>query len=87
MVPLPNKTSHARRVAILGLMTVLAMILGYLDAQIPLPVPGVRLGLANVVIVYMLCKVGWAPAGVVNVLRITAVGLLFTGFSMIIQVP
>ena len=56
----------------------LAMILSYVEAQIPSPgVPGVKLGLANLVVIFALYSLGWKEALGVSLLRVFLVSLLF----------
>lgn len=60
-------------------MLALAMIFSYLESLLPLPIPlpGVKLGLANLVPLLLLCTSGFAPAAGVNLARIILSGLLF----------
>lgn len=56
----------------------LAMILSYVESQIPSPgVPGVKLGLANLVVVFALYRLGWKEAVGISLLRVFLVSLLF----------
>ena len=64
----------------------LALIFSYVEAIIPYNpgIPGVKLGVANIVAVISLYKYGWKEAASVNVIRIVIAGLLFTGvFGML----
>ena len=64
----------------------LSMILSYFESLIPplVAVPGVKVGLPNIVMVFMLYKIGWKETAVVSILRVVLVGLLFgTPLSMI----
>lgn len=69
----------ASKVSFLALSIALAMILSFVESQIPafLAVPGVKVGLPNIVIVFLLYKVGWKEAVVVSIIRVLLVGLLF----------
>ncbi|MBQ9606536.1 MAG: Gx transporter family protein [Lachnospiraceae bacterium] len=73
------KRSSAGKIAYLGLLTSLAVIMGYVEYLIPFrfPVPGVKLGLANVVIVPVLYWFGLPAALIVSVIRILISGILF----------
>ena len=53
----------ALEVATYGLLAAVALIFGYVEALFPLPVPvpGVKLGLCNVVVLYALASFGWRP--------------------------
>lgn len=69
----------ARRVAQYGMLIALAMIFSYAESQIPpfFAVPGMKLGLTNVVVLFALYCMGSKSAVCINVLRIFLVGLLF----------
>lgn len=67
------------RVAYFGVFTALALIFSYVETLIPLPVgiPGVKLGLANLLIVILLYKEGAKEALLLSVVRIVLSGFLF----------
>ena len=69
----------ARKVAVSGLLLALAVLFGYVEAIIPgpMPVPGMKLGLANIVIVTILYLAGWKEAIVISALRVLIIGFLF----------
>jgi len=77
--------SAAKRVALGGCMVALALALSYVESLFPaiLPsIPGVKLGLANVVTVillYTLKERAVTTAAIVTVLRVVLAGLLFSG--------
>jgi heptaprenyl diphosphate synthase len=67
-------------------MAALALIFSYIEAIIPYSpaVPGIKLGIANIVTVIALYKFGWRDAVAVSVIRIVIAGLLFNGlFGML----
>lgn len=63
----------------LALLISVAMILSYIESQIPpfVAVPGVKAGLANIAVVFALYKFGAKEAAVVSLVRVTAVSMLF----------
>ncbi len=64
----------------------LSMILSYFESLVPplMAVPGVKVGLPNLVMVFMLYKIGWKETAIVSILRVILVGILFgTPLSMI----
>jgi heptaprenyl diphosphate synthase len=70
----------ARAVATLGLCTAIAMVLAWLESLLPplaVAVPGIKLGLPNIAIVFILYRFGWKEAACVSFVRILAVSLLF----------
>ncbi|MBQ9227729.1 MAG: Gx transporter family protein [Eubacterium sp.] len=73
------KNSKAKKAALFGLLVALAFVLSYLESLLPfnLGVPGVKLGLANLVVVVALFTVGEKTALPVAVVRIVLAGLTF----------
>ncbi|MEG0216121.1 MAG: Gx transporter family protein [Hungatella sp.] len=74
------------KTALYGMLIALAFILSYLEAMIPLPIPipGVKLGLANLVTMVALYTVGVRGTIVVSLIRIVLTGFTFGNlFSMI----
>ncbi len=69
----------ASKLTFLALSVTLAMILSFVESQIPalVAIPGVKVGLANIVVVFLLYKLGWKYAAVVSGTRVFLVGLLF----------
>ncbi len=57
-------------------MAALAIGLSVLEAAIPSPLPGVKPGLANIVILIVLHRYGWRAAAWVSLLRVVAGSLL-----------
>ena len=70
----------------MGLLTALGLIIGYIEFLIPIPlgIPGVKPGLANIVIVWALYSLGPWEALMINGMRIFLSGFLFGNFSMIL---
>ena len=68
-----------RKTALYGLLVALAFIVSYLESLIPLPIgiPGLKLGLANGVVLVALYRLRWWDALAVSVLRILLAGLTF----------
>ncbi len=71
--------SKAGTVAMCAVLTALALIFSYIEFLLPLPlgIPGVKLGLANLVIVVALYMVGARCAFLVNLVRVLLAALLF----------
>lgn len=67
------------RAAYFGVFTALALILGYVESLIPIQfgVPGIKLGLANLIIVMVLYMRGWKEALLLSVVRIVLSGFIF----------
>ena len=70
----------------MALFVALAMIFSYLEFLLPLPVPfpGIKLGLANLAIVVPLYLWGLFPALAISLLRIALVGITFGSLATIL---
>lgn len=75
-----------KRVAYCAMLTALAMIFGYVEVLIPfgLGIPGVKLGLANIVIVLALYFLPAYQAFAIQLMRIVLVSFLFGNSSMML---
>ena len=62
-----------------GLLVALAMILSYVESLVPafFAIPGMKLGLTNVVVLYALYAMDDKSAILINILRIILVGFMF----------
>ena len=70
----------AKKIALLGLCTAIAMVFAWIESQLPplvAAVPGIKLGLPNIVTVFCLYRFGWKEAASVSFVRIVTVSLLF----------
>lgn len=74
------------RAAYFGVFTALALILSYVETLIPIQfgAPGIKLGLANLIIVIVLYKTNWKEALVLSVARIFLAGFIFGSLFSII---
>ena len=75
-----------KNVARCGMMTALAMIFGYVEALIPfdLGIPGVKLGLPNIIIVLAMYTIHSYWSLVIQLIRIVMVSFLFGNLSMML---
>lgn len=81
-----NEKNSAKAAAKYGVLIALAMVLSFVETliPIPIPVPGIKLGLANLVTVVGLYIVGIPGTICVTIVRIVLVGLSFGNpYSMI----
>lgn len=67
-----------QKITISAVLTALALILGLLERWIPIPLPGVKLGLSNIVSLYALYTLGFPYAGSILILR-CLLGSIFSG--------
>lgn len=78
-----------KKVTVMALTVALAMILSFVESQIPafVAIPGVKMGLANIAVVFALYKLGWKEAVLISLIRVFLVSLLFgTGASLFYSV-
>ena len=70
---------NVRKTATLAVMVALAMVMSYIESLIPvfIPVPGLKIGLANIVSLVCLSVFGFGAAFTVSFLRICLSSLLF----------
>lgn len=78
--PHPSRTtSPGRRVALLGTLAALALVLGYVEMLVPLPgAPmGVKLGLGNMVVLFALMRFDVRTALSLMIVKVAGSALLF----------
>lgn len=77
-----NNILDTKKITISALMAALALIFSYIEVIIPFNpgIPGIKLGIANLVIIVALYYLGSKYAFTVNLVRVLIAGLLFTGF-------
>ena len=77
----PSSNDLGRRVALTGMMAALALIFSYVEVLFPFNagIPGVKLGLANLVPLIILYRLDARYAFAANLIRVILAGLLFSG--------
>lgn len=70
---------ETREVVHMGMLIALAMVLSFIESQIPafVAVPGMKLGLANIAIVFALYSLGFREALGVSLIRVVLSAILF----------
>ncbi len=65
--------------AVLALLTALAVLMGYVESLIPLNagVPGIKIGICNIVVLFVLLLFSWKEALAVSAARVLIIGFLF----------
>jgi len=76
----------SQKVATYGLFVALAFILSYIESLIPMPVPipGIKIGLANLVVIAGLYTMGPKEAFSLSIVRIILIGFTFGNLSTMI---
>ena len=74
-----KKAMNIKKLALYGMLIALAMILSYIESLIPvlIPVPGIKLGLANLVVIICLYTLGGRAAIFVSIIRIFLIAFTF----------
>lgn len=68
-----------KKLVMLALLTATAMILSYVESLLPsVGIPGVKLGLANIAVIFTLCRFSWKEGIAVSLVRVLMVTLLFS---------
>ena len=77
------------KLTVMALSVALAMVLSFVESLIPafVAVPGVKVGLANIVVVFVLYKLGWKEAVAISLVRVFLLAVLFgSGVSFLYSV-
>lgn len=76
-----------KKTAYLGLFAAVAIIFGYVESLL-IPffagIPGIKLGLANLAVLFILETYTWKEAALVSAVRIVVIGFLFGNMFTII---
>ncbi len=74
-----KKAMTGKQITEYGLLLALAMVLSYVETLVPLSfaVPGVKLGLANIVVLFALYRLGISQAFIISLLRVLLVSFMF----------
>ncbi|MBR3895197.1 MAG: Gx transporter family protein [Clostridia bacterium] len=75
-----NKKSNVKRLTFLGLCATVALLLSYVEFLLPplfVAVPGIKLGLPNLIIIFLLYRLGWRAAVTVSMIRLLISSILF----------
>ena len=72
-----------KKLTTMALLTAIAMVLSFIESQIPAftAIPGIKMGLANIAVVFALYRLGWKEAAAISLLRVVLVSLLFGSFA------
>ena len=67
-----------KRLVLLAMLTAVAMILADVESLLPsVGIPGVKMGLANIAVIFALFRFGWKEAAALSLVRVVLVSLLF----------
>lgn len=71
--------NQTKRLAALALTVTFALVLSYIESRIPafVAIPGIKVGLANIAVIFALYKLGIREAITISIVRVFLVSLLF----------
>ena len=71
--------NNTKKLTSLALMVSFALVLSYVESRIPafVAIPGVKVGLANIAVIFTLYKLGIKEAIMISLLRIVLISMLF----------
>ncbi len=81
------KKNQVTKLAFLGVFTALALVLSYVESQLPpiwTAVPGIKIGLPNIIIIILLYKLGVKEAVTVSLIRVLFSSFLLFGSGMML---
>lgn len=76
-----NSRMTTRTLTRLALLTAVALALGWAESFIPTPMPGIKLGLSNTVLLYALYLLDVKSAAMLMVLKVLLSGLTYAGVN------
>jgi heptaprenyl diphosphate synthase len=80
-----KKMTNLKKITTLGILASLAMVLSFVETLLPpvyAAVPGIKIGLANIVNVFLLYKFSVKDTAIVTLIRVLIVSMLFGNFMM-----
>jgi heptaprenyl diphosphate synthase len=78
-----KKMTNLKKITTLGILASLAMVLSFVETLLPpvyAAVPGIKIGLANIVNVFLLYKFSVKDTAIVTLIRVLIVSMLFGNF-------
>ena len=71
--------NNTKKLTMLAMMISFALILSYVESRVPafVAIPGVKVGLANIAVIFVLYKMGTKSAIVISLVRVLVVSMLF----------
>lgn len=78
-----ERSKRSRKIAYYGMFAALALIMSYVERfiPVPVPVPGVKPGLANIVVLMVLYTMSPKSAFYISIVRVIVSSLLFSGMA------
>ena len=76
-----------KRITYTGMFVAIAMVFSYLESMIPvnIAVPGIKLGLANMVTIVVMYRLRISDAWIVSLVRVVLSSLLFGNMTVTVR--
>ena len=70
---------NTKKLTLLAMMITFAIILSYVESRIPsfVAIPGIKVGLANIVVIFVLYTIGIKEAIIISAIRVGIISVLF----------
>lgn len=73
-----------RKISNIAILSALAIIFGYIESLFPTsPIPGIKLGISNIVILFALYKTDFSSAFFIMLIKVFVTSLLFSGLNVL----
>lgn len=75
----------AKKICYISVLSAAAIICGYIESLFPIaPVPGIKLGISNIVILFALYRLDKSSAFFIMLVKVLVSSLLFSGLNVLI---
>ncbi len=73
-----------KKISSIAILSALAIIFGYIESLFPAsPIPGIKLGISNIVILFALYKTDFGSAFFIMIIKVLVTSLLFSGLNVL----
>ncbi len=73
----------AKKISYISMLSALAIVFGYIESLFPAaPIPGIKLGLSNVVILFAIYRMDKSSAFFIMLIKVIVTSLLFSGLNV-----
>lgn len=71
------------KITYISLLSALAVVFGYIESlfPLPIPIPGVKLGISNIVILFAIIKMSKRDAFLIMLIKVMLCSVLFSGMT------
>ena len=74
----------SKQISNIAVLSALSIVFGYIESLFPVsPIPGVKLGISNIVILFALYKMDFGSAFFIMLIKVLVTSLLFSGLNVL----